>query len=796
MTIIRLPRRSSFARLTLRACIVFVAAVISFLVINISYSKAPRYNHVSHIDDTDPFYQRDNTIYVDPLIGTSGPGHVFPGATLPFGIAKPGPDMMGNDNQAGYNPQGVIRGFSQLHSDGSYGNIQVQPVTGEEWQIWDYSSLRIEESGMASPGYFSIGLERFNITVEMTATHKTSLLRYDFHNASKVAVVVNVGRDLMNSFMGGQVNLERDKRNNSRITGHGTYRPSFAPGGAFKVYFCTDFNLESSSATLFDDQLHDDTETTLIAGYGSLGGVFQFENLSIEQPLVTRIGISFVSESQACSSAEEEVPTFDFDYTHMAAKKIWQDTLNKIYVDGGTEDDKVLFYSSFYRHFISPVNKTGENPKWESSEPYYDDFYCLWDTYHGVMPLYALTHPQPLADMVRGLIDIYRNEGFMPDCYMGMGPGYSQGGSNAEMPLTDFLLKHGSNYGNVSWEDGFQAMMKDATIEPAVTAWTVHGRADIDFYSKNGYVAAPDGSTYDAPIYSSRSASRTIEYARNDFAIALAAHKLGNASVYEEFMARANNWVNLWNSDVEEDGFSGFIMPKYQNGSWNLYPPQFCGPTLNHFSCFLDSHGGEFYEESSWIYSFSAPQDQIKLIELMGGPEQYIKRLDHYFDMGYHDMGDEPAFLIPYLYNWAGRIDKTTDIIRNLLRTHFSTNSSGLPGNDDSGAEGSFVVWSMMGFYPVAGTDVYLLSSPLFPEISLQLGQKQVFTILANNLTDTNRYIQTATLNGQLFNRSWFRHSEIATYSSTRLELDMGAQWTGFGAENLPPAITGNVSWV
>ncbi|KAI9286192.1 glycosyl hydrolase family 92-domain-containing protein [Umbelopsis sp. AD052] len=797
MTAFRFPRRASSGRFILRACIVFAITVLLYLVARVSPSTQLS-KLVSHNDNTDNFYYRDNTIYVDPFIGTSGPGHVFPGATLPFGIAKPGPDMTGNDNQAGYNPSGIIRGFSQLHSDGnpSYGNIKLQPLAGDEWEIWDYASLRKEGSQVASPGYFAIGLERFNVTVEMTAAHKTSVFRYDFHNASRAAVMINVGRDLMESFMGGIVSLELDKRENTRITGYGTYRPSFAPTGAFKVFFCTDFNLKPSNATLFDDQLHNETETTLTGGWGGLGALVQFDTMTLEEPLIARVGISFISEAQACASAEDEVPEFDFDLTHTAAKSAWGDTLSKIRVDGGTEDDKVLFYSSLYRHFISPVNKTGENPKWESSEPYYDDFYCLWDTYHGVMPLYAMTHPQPLAEMVRGLIDIYRNEGYMPDCYMGMGPGYSQGGSNAEMPLTDFLLKHGANYGGVSWEDGFQAMMKDATVEPIYQGWTVQGRTDIEFYNENGYAPAPEDSTYDVPQRSARSASRTIEYSRNDFAIALAAHQLGNTSVYEEYLARANNWINLWNPDVEEDGFSGFIMPRYQNGSWDLYPPQFCGPTLNHFSCFLDSRGGEFYEESSWIYSFSAPQDQIKLIELMGGPEQYVKRLDHYFDKGYHDMGDEPAFLIPYLYNWAGRIDKTTDIIRTLLRTHFSTNSSGLPGNDDSGAEGSFVVWSMMGFYPVSGTDVYLLSSPLFAETSLRIGPNQVFTIVANNLTDTNRYIQNATLNGQPFDRSWFRHSEIASDFGARLELEMGAEWTGYGAEKLPPAITGDVSWV
>lgn len=176
------------------------------------------------------------------------------------------------------------------------------------------------------------------------------------------------------------------------------------------------------------------------------------------------------------------------------------------------------------------------------------------------------------------------------------------------------------------------------------------------------------------------------------------------------------------------------------------------------------------------------------------------------------------AFLAPYLYIWAGRMDKTTDVVRSLLRTYFSTNRTGVPGkahdsrrvlsaniwpwlslskgNDDSGAEGSFVVWSMMGLYPVSGTDVYLLSSPLFPEISLRLGPTQQFTITANRLSETNRYIQKATLNGLPFDRCWFRHSEVASASHSRLELEMGPEWTGYGAHKLPPSITGNVPWV
>ncbi|CAM0139549.1 unnamed protein product [Umbelopsis sp. WA50703] len=782
-------------RMVLRACIIIITVLtlVYFVDIGSFQRQLPFVSSGSHK------YQRNNTIFVNPLIGTSGAGHVFPGATLPFGIAKPGPDMTGNDNQAGYNPDGLIKGFSQLHSDGtggnpSYGNIVVQPMTGTDWAIYDYRSKRIENSEKASPGYFSIGLDRFNTTVEMTATHKTSVLRYDFHDSEDATVLINVGDDLMASFMGGSITLGQDSRENIRVMGNGMYRPSFAPYSTFRVYFCSDFNLAASNASLFDTKVHDTTQTTLTGSYGGLGALVTFDKVTKEHPLVTRIGISFVSTSQACESAEKEVPTFDFDAVKESARQMWEETLGTIQVEGTSVDDMVLFYSSLYRHFISPVNKTGENPKWNSTEPYYDDFYCLWDTYHGVMPLYALTHAKPLSELVRGLIDIYRNEGYMPDCYMGLGPGFTQGGSNAEMPLVDFLLKHGKDFGDISWKDGFDAMIKDATVEPSYQGAIVHGRGDAMFYNEHGYVPAPDGSTWDHPQNSARSASRTVEYARNDFAIALAAHALGNSSAYETYIKKANNWMNLWNPDIKEDGFSGFIMPKYKNGTWDNYPPQFCGPTMNHFSCFLDGRGGEFYEESSWIYSFSAPQDQFKLIELMGGPEVYTKRLDHYFEKGYHDMGDEP---VPYLYNWVGRMDKTTDIVRHLLRTNFWTNATGLPGNDDSGAEGSFVVWSMMGFYPVAGTDVYLLSSPIFPKMTLTLSGNSTFTIIANNLTDTNRYVKSAKLNGATFDRNWIRHGELFSLEEdTSLELEMAAEWYGYGQSSLPPAISGDVPWV
>jgi putative alpha-1,2-mannosidase len=275
---------------------------------------------------------------------------------------------------------------------------------------------------------------------------------------------------------------------------------------------------------------------------------------------------------------------------------------------------------------------------------------------------------------------------------------------------------------------------------------------------------------------------------------------LNKTSEYTSFVKRGSNWKTLWNPKVEDSGHKGFIQPKYPNGTWNYYPPQFCGPTMNHTSCFLNDLGGEFYEESPWAYSFFVPQDQQGLINTVGGSKEFVSRLDTYFEKGYHDMGDEPAFLVPFQYIFAGRPDKATTRVHDLLTTQYNTTIEGLPGNDDSGAMGSFVNWVMMGLYPVAGTDLWLLTTPFFDSYTIDLvAINSNFTVKCNNLSDSNKYINSATLNGKPLNRAWLRHAEFAISNQPAvLELTMGSKWNGWGSTELPPSMTqakGTAQW-
>ncbi|KAI8581047.1 hypothetical protein K450DRAFT_279440 [Umbelopsis ramanniana AG] len=737
----------------------------------------------------------DFTAMVDPFIGTGSGGHVFPGATIPFGLAKPGPDTNSSNNQAGYYPTGHIKGFSQLHSDGtgggsSYGNFLLQPVTNSSWTYKDYYSPRVEGSDTASPGYFSIRLARYeNTLVEATATRRTSLYRITYSDHTQPAVLMDVANDLYNSFQMGQVAV----KGSNRIIGSGTYRASFGPEDSyFTAYFCADFNATFNNFQTFNQNGLSNSSHAVAEVGQRLGAVayFNSEDVSPFKPVMARIGISFISEAQACQNGENEIPDSNFDMVRQAAQQLWNNALSRIIVDGGTTDQRKLFYSSLYRQMISPVDKTGENPDYVS-DAYYDDFYCGWDIWHGVIPMLTLLQPEATSGMVRTLIDLAENIGWMPDCRMSA-QGWTQGGSNADNILGDFLLKLGQYYGGVDWEKGWRALMKDVNDQPPNDNWRWEGRGDVEFYNKHGFVPSHPLTTWSKPIASRRSATRTVEYAFNDFVIGLVARELGKSSEYQNFTSRASNWKNLWNPKVKDSGHYGFIQPKYENGTWNYYPPQFCGPTMNHLSCFLNPTGGEFYEESSWAYSFFIPQDQQGLIDMVGGPAEFISRLDTYFDKGYHDMGDEPAFMTPFQYIFAGRPDKAADRVRRLMNINYSTNIAGLPGNDDSGAMGSFVNWAMLGLYPVAGTDVYLVTTPYFTSYTISLvAVNSTFTVQCSNFSKENKYIASMELNGQPINRAYLRHAEfaIANVPST-LTLIMSNTWNGFGANTYPPSIT------
>ncbi|MES2393817.1 MAG: glycoside hydrolase family 92 protein, partial [Acidobacteriota bacterium] len=482
------------------------------------------------------------------------------------------------------------------------------------------------------------------------------------------------------------------------------------------------------------------------------------------QVVQAKVAISFVSVEQAKRTMEEETPGWEFGVVKRKATAAWDQALSVMQVKGATAEQRRVFYTALYHTMLMPSDRTGENPLWVSSEPYYDDFQAIWDTFRSSGPLLTLIAPDRQRDMLRALIDIYRHTGYMPDARVGNDNGRTQGGSNANVLIADAFVK---GMKGIDYETAFAAMKKDAEVPPSDLQ--KEGRGGLKDYNERGYVTLAD----------QRSGSRTVEYSYDDFAIAEVACGLGHKDQAKVFAQRSGNWQNLWDKDLVNDGFKGFLRPRKADGSW-------ADPYLTVRGTWPDF----FYEGDLWTYSLYAPHDVRKLIELSGGDAEFVRRLDNLFLRGHFDVTNEPGFLLPVLYNWAGRPDHTAEVVTAYLDKYFTGRRSGIPGNDDSGAMSSWFLFNSMGFYPDAGQDFYLVGTPSYPEVDLKLGGGKVLRVIADHLDaeHLNRYVQSATLNGKPLTASWFRHSEISDGGTLRFE--MGSAPTEWGKGNPPPSLS------
>jgi predicted alpha-1,2-mannosidase len=711
---------------------------------------------------------------VDPLLGVAGGGNVFPGPVVPFGMIKPGPDMVapeGSDPNAGWNAEGDIRGFSQTHVSGTgggakYGNILVQATTGEVTPL-DVQSPRAEEK--ASAGLYSVTLARFGVGVEITAARRSAIYRFRYPAGAKANLLFDVGHYLlsgmrtgeMQSLVASEVHVlsPTEVAGSTSITGGWNKQPN-----TYTVYFFAKTDIAAASwGTWLDGNLQPGSKSANGHANSKSGAWLTFAPKA-GRPVLMKIGISFISVEQARRNLAAEISGFDFAATRAAALAKWNLALAKIEIKGAAAEQQQIFYTAIYHTMLMPTDRTGENPLWKSAEPYYDDYYAIWDIFRTSGPLLSLIAPERETAIVRSLVDIYRHDGFLPDARSGNFNGRTQGGSNAEFMITDAYVK---GLKGIDWATAYAAEVHDAEVSPA--DHFKEGRGGLDDWRNLGYVSI-EGSD--------RTASVHMEYAANDFEIALLAKGLGRSDDYKKYLTRSGNWKNLWDADFSDGGFQGFIRPRHRDGSW-----------LTPFTA-LDSGtwgGNTFYEGNSWTYSTFVPQDVASLIAKIGGPQKFVDRLDAFFAVpGRYDVGNEPGFLAPYLYNWAGRPDKTAEHVREIIAKSYHAGPTGLPGNDDSGAMSSWYAFGQMGVFPNAGQDVYLIGSPAYSQTTLHLAGGKDFVIEARNLSAENIYITAATLNGKPLDRSWLRHSEIA--AGGRLVLTMSKTPGHWGEQNLPPS--------
>ncbi|KAK8065956.1 secreted glycosidase [Apiospora hydei] len=757
--------------------------------------------------------------YVDPLIGTVNGGHVFPGATLPYGkdlkstvlliqatwiltdfsgMAKAVADV---DNwgeiAAGFvSDSSKVTGFSHLHDSGtggspSLGNFPLFVHVGcpdDSYLECNYpgaarATERIENTTVARPGYFSITLNN-SVGYEMTAATHTTLFRFNIPDQEDILLPTGIVvpnspvlllelTDLGRTRRGGDIQVDPET---GRMTGSGKFSPSFGRG-QYSAYFCADFRGAGVRKTgTFVNTKANETVKGMGRGSssgstmpaGSVGGFVQFDR-PLGRQFLARVGLSFMSVAQACQNGEREIPDFDFDSVVLASEQAWSEKLSVIQVDKVDVNNDLLttFWSGLYRALLSPQDYTGENPLWNSSEPYLAQH-----------PLLTLVDPKEQTRMVRALIDIYKHEGKLPDCRMSFAKGYTQGGSNGDVVLADAFLK--KLHDGIDWGLGYEAVISDAEIEP--DDWTSEGRGNLEAWKTYGFIPNDD----DDKII-------------RDFTIALMARGLGKKDDERKYLERSKNWENVFDPDAEDqytDGgrgvvgseFKGFMQPRSRNGAFQYQNMRLCSPVYEMHKCYFDTVY-DTYEGSPWLYTFYVPQDMASLIVTLGGKEAFINRLSYFHSSGIIYMGNEQSFLPTYQFHYGGRPGLSSYWLHQYIPGQFNSSINGIPGNDDC-AMGAFTTFAFMGFFPVAGQDVYLLTPPLFREVRLQTPSGKPATIRNIGFDPSYKaiYIQKARLNGKPYTKNWITHDFF--YHGGLLELTLGPEESEWGTrdEDLPPS--------
>lgn len=709
--------------------------------------------------------------YIDPMLGVDAGGNTFPGPSMPFGMIKAGPDMGDNKGNAGWEPKGDINGFSQTHVNGAgggpkYGNILLQPTTGAPRANY-FSSPRAEEE--ASAGYYSVMLARYQTKVEITTASRAAIYRFTYPANEQENILFDVSHMLSttNDYGEAQTVVSSSFRvlSPNEVAGRsellGGWNKQTIP---YTVYFYAATDTPATSwGTWNGDVLHQGSARQESGVWVNTGGWLTLAP-GKKRVVQLKLGISFVSEAKAKRNATTEIAGFDFDGVRAQAVSAWNKALSPVEIKGASKEEDQVFYTAIYHTMLAPVDHTGENPIWQSTEPYYDDFFTVWDTFRSSGPLLTLIAPDRQAQMVRTLVDVYRHDGWLPDGRSGSFTGRTQGGSNAEFEIADAYLK---GLTGIDWNTAYKGMIKDAEVSPEDQIR--EGRGGLDDWKKLGYLSIEGVD---------RPASKQMEYAADDYELAIMARALHHPEEYAKYLKRSQNWERLWDAQAEDGGFSGFIWSRHRDGTWKEPFNALEGCTWG---------GDTFYEGNAWTYSTFVPQDVARLIERSGGKDTFVKRMDAFFAIpGRYDVTNEPGFLSPYLYIWAGRQDRTADEVRRILADSFHSGRKGLPGNDDSGAMSSWYVFGKMGFYPNAGQDVYLLGSPAFEETSIHLANGKTFTIEAKNVTAQNKYIAHAEWNGRTYTKAWFRNQDIM--QGGRLVLTMSAEPSVWATGELPPA--------
>jgi predicted alpha-1,2-mannosidase len=728
--------------------------------------------------------------YVNPLIGTDAHGHVYPGATVPFGMVQLSPDTRDNgwDGASGYHySDSSILGFSHNHLTGTgvgdLGNILLMPTVGELKLVPGdkpgdgYQSRFSHNDETAHTGYYSVELSDYKVKVELTATARVGFHRYTFPKSDDSHIVVDLQHGVGNNVTEAQLTIE----NNWIASG---YRKSSGWGGNKVYYFVMEFSrpFDSSGVAQADKD---------VAGQQTTGketkGHFDFKTKAGEQILV-RVGLSTVSVEGARNNLHAEIPKWNFDAVAKAAGKQWEKALSAIAVKTPDKNLEQTFYTSLYHTLVAPTLLSDVDGQFRGPDgnvhlakgyDYYTEM-SLWDTFRAENPLLTLTQSGRVNDFIKTMLTHYKifGQNTLPVWPESGKETWCMIGNHAIPMIIDAYLK------------GFRDWDANEALNDMITS-TEKNREQLEDYRDKGFIPTADDR---------QSVSKVLEYAYDDSCIARFAKALGKEDVAEKYFKRSQNWKNVF------DPSTGFMRGKTADGSWVTPFGEREQNSIN-FS--------EYTEANAWQYNFFVLHDVPGLIEKLGGDDKFTARLDEMFDtkqtipnlamipdvtgvIGMYSHGNEPDHHVAYLYNYAGQPWKTQARIRQVADTLYNNTPAGICGNDDCGQMSAWFVFTALGFYPVDPVSgIYILGSPLVNEATLKLDSKfykgRSFAISAKNSSAENFYIQSATLNGKPMTRNWISQAEIA--AGGKLVLIMGPTPNknfGSAPADRPPTISEN----
>ena len=710
--------------------------------------------------------------YVNPLIGTSGHGHTFPGAAYPFGMVQLSPDtgLDGWDWCSGYHySDSSIIGFSHTHLSGTgrsdLMDIMLMPTTGDiklqagtkEDPDSGYRSRFSHEEEWASPGYYKVNLKDYNITVELTTSPRCGFHKYTFPQSKESHIIIDLSHHYAkDSVIFTSLNLV----DSCTITGQRNTKGWGEPGEKYwsnqQIFYAIRISKPFDSAKLaLDDQF---TKNKTAQGK-NIKAILNFET-NQNETIFVKVGISAVSIDNALQNLTEEIPEWNFDTILNENQSAWKEKLGKVIIDA-PEKTKTIFYTALYHSFLAPYLYNDINGEYLGFDKKvykalnFNNYtvLSLWDTFRAENPLLTLLTPEITSNLIQSMLMQYEQYGLLPVWPLWSSETNCMIGYHSVPVIVDAYFKGIRNF---DVEKAYQAMRASAMQD------------DFGIKELKQYKYIP----YDKY---NKSVSTALEYCFDDWCIAQMAKELNKIGDYEYFMKRSASYKTYFDKEH-----------KLMNGVSSKGKPR------RPFDPFYSSYGEcDWVEGNSWQYSFFAPHDINGLIELYGGKKAFASALDTLFSMspnmsggdvpiditgliGQYAHGNEPSHHVAYLYNYAGQPHKTQKRLHEIMTTLYTDKPDGLCGNEDCGQMSAWYVFSAMGIYPVNPTSgIYVFGKPMINKAILKTGDNP-FIIEAHNLNENNIYIQSVKLNGRNYNKLYITHQDIT--QGGHLEFEMGSE--------------------